>query len=330
METVLFWAVVAVVIVGWILFRKRRKSRGGAGEQEQVSQEITISISSDQDYDNYEVLEVNKSRSSSQEYELVRHRSTGHISCSCPGFTYAPDGGCIHTNGYIDRHKTDEDDRSIELGGVVRQLSRRSGQDSGGTRRKGNAHQKQTLETLAQWADSNYLILDTETTRLTDKSRIVEVAIIDKQGEVLLNTLVNPGRTPIQAAAAKIHGITRDDVRDKPTFTELWPQLSAILDAHDLVLAYNADFDFRLMQQSLEDEDAVRSLNRVPKGCVMETYTNWWRLQGPQNKSTGYRSLSDAAKECRVRSQADTHRAVEDCEVARQVLVHMIENLPGK
>ena len=42
METVLFWAVVAVVIVGWILFRKRRKSRGGAGEQEQVSQEITI------------------------------------------------------------------------------------------------------------------------------------------------------------------------------------------------------------------------------------------------------------------------------------------------
>ena len=304
METVLFWAVVAVVIVGWILFRKRRKSRGGAGEQEQVSQEITISISSDQDYDNYEVLEVNKSRSSSQEYELVRHRSTGHISCSCPGFTYAPDGGCIHTNGYIDRHKTDEDDRSIELGGVVRQLSRRSGQDSGGTRRKGNAHQKQTLETLAQWADSNYLILDTETTGLTDKSRIVEVAIIDKQGEVLLNTLVNPGRTPIQAAAAKIHGITRDDVRDKPTFTELWPQLSAILDAHDLVLAYNADFDFRLMQQSLEDEDAVRSLNRVPKGCVMETYTNWWRLQGPQNKSTGYRSLSDAAKECRVREVA--------------------------
>ena len=64
------------------------------------------------------------------------------------------------------------------------------------------------------------------------------------------------------------------------------------------MLAYNADFDFRLMQQSLEDEDAVRSLNRVPKGCVMETwYTNWWRLQGPQNKSTGYRSLSDAAKE---------------------------------
>ena len=31
-----------------------------------------------------------------------------------------------------------------------------------------------------------------------------------------------------------------------------------------------------------------------------------------------------------MRSQADTHRAVEDCEVARQVLVHMIENLPGK
>ena len=330
MEAVLIWAVIVGVVVGWILFRKRRKSQGGAGGQEQVPQEITISISSDQDYDKYEVLEVNKSRSSNQEYELVRDRSTGHISCTCPGFTYAPDDGCIHTKDYIDRHKTDEYGRSIELGRVVRQPSRRSGQDNGTTRREGNTDQKQTLETLAQWADSNYLVLDTETTGLTHKSRIVEVAIIDKEGEVLLNTLVNPGRTPIQAAAAKIHGITRDDVRDKPTFTELWPQLSAILDAHDLVLTYNADFDFRLMQQSLEDEDAAQSLNKVPKGCIMKTYTNWWRLQGPENESTGYRSLNNAAEECRVRVQADIHRAVEDCEVARQVLVHMIENLPGQ
>ena len=84
------------------------------------------------------------------------------------------------------------------------------------------------------------------------------------------------------------------------------------------------------MQQSLEDEDAAQSLNRVSKGCIMKTYTNWWRLQGPENQSTGYRSLNNAAEECRVRDQADIHRAVEDCEVARQVLVHMIENLPGK
>ena len=122
METVLFWAVVAVVIVGWILFRKRRKSRGGAGEQEQVSQEITISISSDQDYDNYEVLEVNKSRSSSQEYELVRHRSTGHISCSCPGFTYAPRRR-LHPYQRLHRQAQDRRRRQVYRPGRSRQAA---------------------------------------------------------------------------------------------------------------------------------------------------------------------------------------------------------------
>ena len=324
MEFALFLLVVSAVIVGWILFRRRRKSTG-PGEYERTSHESTLSISGDRDYEEYEVLEVNQSRSSTQEYELVRSLSNGHISCTCPGFTYAPDNGCIHTNDYIDRHKTDEDGRPIELGGAVRHPSQ-----SKRTRKGSNRTQKQTFDTLAHWASSNYVVVDTETTGLSGKSKIVEVAVIDKHGEVLLDTLVNPGRSPIQAAATKIHGITRDDVRDKPTFTELWPQLSGILDAHDLVLAYNADFDFRMMRQSLEDEVAARSLGGVPKGCIMETYTNWWRLQSPDNDSTSYKSLGSAAEECGVKAQAETHRAAEDCEVARQVLVYMLKDLPEK
>ena len=132
------------------------------------------------------------------------------------------------------------------------------------------------------------------------------MAVIDSHGAVLLNTLVNPGRSPIQSAATEIHGITRDDVRGKPTFSELWPQLSTILESHELALTYNADFDFRLMEQSLEHDDDIRRLREIPNACIMQAYTGWWRAQDPRNDSTSYRSLKQAAEECGVQAQNET------------------------
>ena len=193
-----------------------------------------------------------------------------------------------------------------------------------GARRTRTGSKRETSSTLTRWANSNYVVVDTETTGLSDKAKVVEIAVIDKHGEVLLNTLVNPGRSPIQAAATKVHGITRDHVRDMPTFAEIWPQLNSILASHDLILAYNAEFDLRMMRQSLDDDGDALTLYNIASGCIMDTYTNWWRLQGPRNVSPGYKSLADAADACGVQAQGDTHRALQDCEIARQVLDHMI------
>lgn len=60
------------------------------------------------------------------------------------------------------------------------------------------------------WLEVNALILDTETTGLGDDAEVaevVELAVIDCAGAVLLDTLVRPsGRVPAEAAA--IYGIT--------------------------------------------------------------------------------------------------------------------------
>ena len=57
------------------------------------------------------------------------------------------------------------------------------------------------------WLAANALILDTETTGLGDDAEVVELAVIDCAGAVLLDTLVRPSG-PVPAEAAAIHGIT--------------------------------------------------------------------------------------------------------------------------
>ena len=330
MEILLVGLVLVGIITGWILYQKRQKSRQGTDDQNNESLGLVLSISTDQEYDNYEVLEVNQSQSSDREYELLGHLGTGRISCTCRGFTYTPHDGCVHTKAYIEKHKSDDQRRPLELGGVVSRPTTSTRKKSSGTERRGNIQPQKALENITRWADTNYVILDTETTGLTSASKIVEVAVIDRHGAVLLNTLVNPGRSPIQSAAAKIHGITRNDVRDKPTFSELWPELNSILETHELVLTYNAEFDFRLMEQSLEQDDEIHKLREFPNDCIMQAYTGWWSAQDPKNNSTAYRSLNQAAEECGIQAQNEPHRALDDCETTRQLLIHITENLLKK
>src|SRR5690348_17099395 len=76
-------------------------------------------------------------------------------------------------------------------------------------------------------ADPDTCVLDTETTGLVDGSYICDIAVIAK-GTTLLNTLVNPG-IHIPEGASAIHGIYDRDVKDAPTFEDIWGDLEEIL-----------------------------------------------------------------------------------------------------
>jgi DNA polymerase III epsilon subunit-like protein len=63
--------------------------------------------------------------------------------------------------------------------------------------------------------DPDAVVLDTETTGRDRESLIVELAVQKVSGDVLVDTLLNPGE-PIPADATDVHGITGDQVRDAP------------------------------------------------------------------------------------------------------------------
>jgi len=70
------------------------------------------------------------------------------------------------------------------------------------------------------------VLLDTETTDLDGV--MCEVAVIDTDGTVLLNTLVDPG-VPITAAAAAVHGITDQDLLGAPTTAAVLAELVQVI-----------------------------------------------------------------------------------------------------
>ena len=98
------------------------------------------------------------------------------------------------------------------------------------------------IETARTWVTRDFVILDTETTGLYSPARIVEISCIDREGNVLVDSLVNPG-IPIPADASAIHGISDADVADRPSFSDLWPLVWDAVRSADCVLIYNASYD---------------------------------------------------------------------------------------
>ncbi|WP_236669913.1 3'-5' exonuclease [Streptomyces antimycoticus] len=101
----------------------------------------------------------------------------------------------------------------------------------------------------AALADSDVLVLDTETTGLHAEARIVELAVLNSCGEVLLDTLLDPGE-PVPGDAARIHKITSEMVAGAPTFSSIAVRLTELLD-HKRVLIYNKWFDVERLRWEL-------------------------------------------------------------------------------
>jgi len=116
-----------------------------------------------------------------------------------------------------------------------------------------------------------YVILDTETTGLSKTDEIVEISIIDLEGNVLLDTFVNPERN-IPPVTTGIHGITDDMVADAPLWNDVWPQVQAILRTKKMI-AYNAMFDVRMIRQSCVNHGIKAPF--ISQLCIMNICKDW-------------------------------------------------------
>jgi DNA polymerase III subunit epsilon len=99
---------------------------------------------------------------------------------------------------------------------------------------------------------SECVFLDTETTGLNYNAEIVEIAIIDKREEIRLNTLIRPKCRWIPKEAQAIHGITNQLVADAPKWPQIHEKVTQILQAAEVVVVYNADFDWQMLEQTRE------------------------------------------------------------------------------
>lgn len=93
------------------------------------------------------------------------------------------------------------------------------------------------------------LILDTETTGIGNDDEIIELAIIRADnGEVLFNQRFKPTKT-ISAEAFAIHGISDDELKDKPRFADHFADIVQIVNGKTII-GWRVDFDVLFFHQT--------------------------------------------------------------------------------
>ncbi|MGW2725630.1 exonuclease domain-containing protein [Streptomyces sp. NPDC001492] len=186
--------------------------------------------------------------------------------------------------------------------------------------------QRQQVARLEAWArevlaDPDTVVLDTETTGLEDDARIVDIAVTTVAGEVLLDTLVNPGE-PIPTEATGIHGITDGQVADAPRFTGILEQLATVLHGRR-VLIYNEPYDVARLRHELtvhyrqaghDDPEASAGawLGRVRTEDAMIPYSDWYGDWSDYWGNYAWQPL-----------YGGDHRAVSDCRAVVERLREM-------
>ncbi len=167
-----------------------------------------------------------------------------------------------------------------------------------------------------------FIVLDTETTGL-DTGEVCQIAVIDSDGQPLIETLVKPSR-PIPARATSIHGITNAMVSGAPGWREIAPRLVEIVSGRD-VIAYNAVFDRKMLHRSAEYAGLPPT--------DWKTFSRWWcamiafaEVYGERSPYGGYRfqKLAAAARYYRI-AEPQVHHALEDCRLTLAIVKALAE-----
>ena len=146
--------------------------------------------------------------------------------------------------------------------------------------------------------------LDAETTGLHESDEIVELTIIDDDGNILLNTLVKPIVHTYWPGAQRVHGISPMDVRNAPTQKQISDKIRDAVRGTRVVI-YNAPYDSQYLPE-LEEAAEVR--------CAMREFADWnkskWINLGNATKIVGY-------------EWEGAHRALADTKALRAVWKHI-------
>lgn len=181
-----------------------------------------------------------------------------------------------------------------------------------------------TQASAVTWArqvisDPRTVFLDTETTGLDGSAEIIDIAVINRDGDVLLDTLVKPGR-PIPAASSAIHGLLDHHVANAPAWTDIHHTLVPIL-ADRPVVIYNAGYDRKIMHQCCRQWKLPEFGGAEMWDCAMLAYAEFRGIPGWRGRGFRWHKLEAAAKALGV--NPGNHRALADAEACRQVVHRM-------
>ncbi len=128
--------------------------------------------------------------------------------------------------------------------------------------------EKQKLFNRVTLEQSNFAILDTETTglRVSKGDKVVSVASIKIsefkiREDVILDELVNP-QIKIPEQSTRIHNIKDEDVKDKPTLIEIEDKILKFIKKSVLV-GHNIDFDIKFLKNNAKNTNLANRMKVI-------------------------------------------------------------------
>ncbi len=153
------------------------------------------------------------------------------------------------------------------------------------------------------------VICDTETTGLSADDEIVEIALIDGEGSVLLNTLVKPTRLTSWPQAQRIHGISPEMVQHFPTIDFYHDVISEIVSGKHLII-YNSAYDMQYLKFAEEKPAKI--------SCAMKSYLNY-------SGGRRWKKLDYVVDQIGYEFEGEAHRALADARAALAVWKFLVE-----
>lgn len=175
---------------------------------------------------------------------------------------------------------------------------------------------QRAIQTAQKILEARPIYLDTETTGLENSDEIIEISIIDDEGQVIFEALVKPSQ-PIPVSATRIHGISNEDVQNARNWPAIWPQVRSMLFGR-LVVMYNEAFDLRMMQQS-HARYRLPWKERFNTFDLLKLYAEFRGEWDPKRRSYRYHSLANAGQQCGL-SLPNAHRSTADTLLTRALL----------
>lgn len=188
------------------------------------------------------------------------------------------------------------------------------------------------IERAEKLMDGNGCILDTETTGLSSDSQIVQLSVIDMNGKTLINEKFCP-TCEISESASRVNGFSKESLAFEPRFDEVWKEILPVLAEHQPVVAYNSDFDKRMVKQTCEafglEEPSLKW------ECAMHLVADYRQSSSGRPKSREDRNdiaskypickLTDFVREMSL-PIVDAHDALGDVKMTLAVLKAMTGN----
>ena len=167
------------------------------------------------------------------------------------------------------------------------------------------------------------VVFDTETTDISGyivSYALVEYDMIEKKITNETYELINP-QAKINPEAYSVHKISEEDVKDKPTFTDIKDKFLNILESADLIVGHNVLYDFGVLKRELERSQHHTNYLDLP---IFDTM--YFSVDVVELSKKKMPKLEEAVAYFFGHQNATYHNALEDVKMTLKVFEKLVFN----